>query len=164
MASNGAPVGDAMMGQVVYVVDESEDDYLAEVEIHVFGGLKVRIERVLLAGFTRADVPVYSSPKGQGWWGQNAPLLLGTGDSKSALVEPHPKAMTPEMERINFVPRELFCAGISGVPVGAVEEQRLQKNALPGRARPRSWSGGLVVVGPARRGCFSGPGGKQVFF
>ena len=114
--SNGAFVGTALTGQVVYVIDEPEDRELVEVEVHLFGGLKVWIEPAVLAGFTRAEIPVYRSPKGQGWWGQNAPVWLIDGDARSALVAPHPNARTREMEKVDFVARKLSCAGMSGVP------------------------------------------------
>ena len=115
--SNGDSVGTALRGQVVYVVDESEDQELVEVELHLLGGLRVRVERALLAVFTRTEIPVYDSPNTQGWWAQNAPLLAGAGDAKSALVEPHPRARTPEMGGLEFSPRKLPCAALSGVPL-----------------------------------------------
>ena len=113
--SNGAPVGRVLSGQVVHVTDEADSEELWEVEVPVFGGVKVRVEWTKLAGFTRADIPIYSSPKGQGWWGQNAPLLVLGGNAKSVLVEPHPNARTSAMEGINFVTQSLSCAGLSGV-------------------------------------------------
>jgi hypothetical protein len=128
--SNGAPVGNALGGQVVYVVDESESEELAEVEIRVFGGLRVRVERALLTGFARAEIPLDKSAKGQSWWGQNAPLLIETGDARSAVVAPHPKARTPEMEGINFVPRKLSCAGVSGVPLAPLKTKGCSECAV----------------------------------
>jgi hypothetical protein len=115
--SNGAPVGSVLTGQVVHVTDEVDSEELWEVEVPAFGGVRVRVEWTRLAGFARADIPIYSSPKGQGWWGQNAPLRVMGGDAKSALVDPHPNARTPEMEGIAFGGQTLSCAGLSGEPV-----------------------------------------------